>query len=117
MKAFLEEANKVQSHDPLPPAVSSPTPNAVRMCSKAVLARLEGYYVMEKSPAMEGRFMSMVLSPKASIIKKTAESAESSEAPLAPPVSLTASSPSVQAAPAVPQAPKAPAAPETPGEA
>jgi translation initiation factor IF-3 len=32
---------------------------------KDVLARLEGDYVMDKSPAMEGRFMSMVLSPKA----------------------------------------------------
>jgi translation initiation factor IF-3 len=32
---------------------------------KDVLARLEGEYVMDKPPAMEGRFMSMVLSPKA----------------------------------------------------
>jgi translation initiation factor IF-3 len=32
---------------------------------KDVLARLEGEYVMDKSPAMEGRFMSMILSPKA----------------------------------------------------
>ncbi|MDR2375409.1 MAG: translation initiation factor IF-3 [Treponema sp.] len=32
---------------------------------KDVLARLEGEYVMDKSPAMEGRFMSMVVSPKA----------------------------------------------------
>jgi translation initiation factor IF-3 len=31
---------------------------------KDVLARLEGEYVMDKAPAMEGRFMSMVLSPK-----------------------------------------------------
>jgi translation initiation factor IF-3 len=31
---------------------------------KDVLARIEGEYVMDKSPAMEGRFMSMVLSPK-----------------------------------------------------
>jgi translation initiation factor IF-3 len=31
---------------------------------KDVLARVEGDYVMDKSPAMEGRFMSMVLSPK-----------------------------------------------------
>lgn len=46
---------------------------------KAVLARLEGYYVMERTPAMEGRFMSMILSPRAAIIKKQAESA--SEAP------------------------------------
>jgi translation initiation factor IF-3 len=32
---------------------------------KDVQARLEGDYVMDKAPAMEGRFMSMVLSPKA----------------------------------------------------
>ena len=31
---------------------------------KDVLARIEGCYVMDKQPAMEGRFMSMVLSPK-----------------------------------------------------
>jgi translation initiation factor IF-3 len=32
---------------------------------KDVLARIEGEYVMDKPPAMEGRFMSMVLGPKA----------------------------------------------------
>jgi len=31
---------------------------------KDVLARIEGEYIMDKSPTMEGRFMSMVLSPK-----------------------------------------------------
>ena len=31
---------------------------------KDVLARIEGDYVMDKPPAMEGRFMSMILSPK-----------------------------------------------------
>ena len=31
---------------------------------KDVLSRIEGEYVMDKQPAMEGRFMSMVLSPK-----------------------------------------------------
>ncbi|MDR2110417.1 MAG: translation initiation factor IF-3 [Spirochaetaceae bacterium] len=31
---------------------------------KDVLQRIEGEYVMDKAPAMEGRFMSMVLSPK-----------------------------------------------------
>ena len=41
---------------------------------KKVLARLEGYYIMEKLPLMEGRFMSMVLQPKASIIKRQAAS-------------------------------------------
>jgi translation initiation factor IF-3 len=31
---------------------------------KDVLSRIEGEYVMDKPPAMEGRFMSMMLSPK-----------------------------------------------------
>jgi translation initiation factor IF-3 len=31
---------------------------------KDVLARIEGEYVMDRQPAMEGRFMSMILSPK-----------------------------------------------------
>lgn len=31
---------------------------------KDVLTRIEGDYVMDKAPSMEGRFMSMVLSPK-----------------------------------------------------
>jgi translation initiation factor IF-3 len=31
---------------------------------KDVLARIEGDYIMDKAPTMEGRFMSMVLSPK-----------------------------------------------------
>ena len=31
---------------------------------KDVLARIEGEYNMDKPPAMEGRFMSMILSPK-----------------------------------------------------
>ena len=31
---------------------------------KDVLARIEGEYVMDKAPAMEGRYMSMILSPK-----------------------------------------------------
>ncbi|MDR2102216.1 MAG: translation initiation factor IF-3 [Treponema sp.] len=31
---------------------------------KDVLKRIEGEYVMDKEPAMEGRFMSMILSPK-----------------------------------------------------
>ncbi len=39
---------------------------------KRVLGKLEGYYIMEKPPLMEGRFMSMILQPKISIIKKLA---------------------------------------------
>lgn len=37
-----------------------------------VLQRIDGYYILERSPIMEGRFMSMVVQPKLSIIKKSA---------------------------------------------
>jgi translation initiation factor IF-3 len=42
---------------------------------KDVLARIEGEYIMDKAPAMEGRFMSMVLSPKAKAGKQPAKQA------------------------------------------
>lgn len=38
---------------------------------KSVLGHIEGSYLMEKLPAMEGRFMSMILTPKA--VKKPME--------------------------------------------
>jgi translation initiation factor IF-3 len=47
---------------------------------KDVLARIEGEYVMDKPPAMEGRFMSMVLGPKTGK-KQSAGSAGVSAAP------------------------------------
>lgn len=37
---------------------------------KSVLARIEGTYNLERPPTMEGRFMSMILSPKAAVGKK-----------------------------------------------
>lgn len=37
---------------------------------KSVLGRVEGMYVLERPPTMEGRFMSMILSPKGSPAKK-----------------------------------------------
>jgi translation initiation factor IF-3 len=50
---------------------------------KDVLAKVEGEYVMDKPPAMEGRFMSMVLSPKAKTGKPAKQGA--AEARTAPP--------------------------------
>jgi translation initiation factor IF-3 len=47
---------------------------------KDVLAQIEGEYVMDKPPAMEGRFMSMVLSPKA----KTGKTAKQGAAEVRP---------------------------------
>ena len=37
---------------------------------KSVLVKIEGLYVMESPPRMEGRFMSMMLIPKAPVMKK-----------------------------------------------
>ncbi|HPB67088.1 MAG TPA: translation initiation factor IF-3 C-terminal domain-containing protein, partial [Spirochaetales bacterium] len=37
---------------------------------KSVLTKIEGIYAMESPPRMEGRFMSMMLIPKAPAIKK-----------------------------------------------
>lgn len=37
---------------------------------KSVLTRIEGLYAMESPPRMEGRFMSMMLNPKAPAVKK-----------------------------------------------
>lgn len=39
---------------------------------KSVLAKIEGVYAMESPPKMEGRFMSMMLIPKAAAGKKAA---------------------------------------------
>jgi translation initiation factor IF-3 len=52
---------------------------------KDVLAQIEGEYVMDKPPTMEGRFMSMVLSPKAKTGKIAKQgAAEARTAPPAP---------------------------------
>ncbi len=71
---------------------------------KQVLSRIDGYYIMEKTPSMEGRFMSMVLSPKASIIKKSAEELAAASAAASGPETPPAQ-PSAASAPA--QAPEA----------
>ena len=47
---------------------------------KDVLARLDGDYVLDKNPAMEGRFMPMVLSSKAKAGKNTRQAGEQSSA-------------------------------------
>jgi translation initiation factor IF-3 len=44
-----------------------------------VLARIEGEYVLDKPPTMEGKFMSMILSPK--IGKKIAQASDKAEIP------------------------------------
>lgn len=85
VREFLEEANKVKVTIRFRGRELAHTERGEDVL-KAVLTRLEGCYIMEKSPSMEGRFMSMVLSPKASIIKKTPEEGEGAEASAAPAV-------------------------------
>jgi translation initiation factor IF-3 len=64
VKEFLAEGNKVKVTVRFRGRELAHTELGLDVL-KDVLARLEGDYVMDKTPAMEGRFMSMVLSPKA----------------------------------------------------
>jgi translation initiation factor IF-3 len=53
-----------------------------------VLKRIEGEYLMDKAPSMEGRFMSMVLSPKSGKgggAKHTPQAENHSAKPMVPP--------------------------------
>jgi translation initiation factor IF-3 len=63
VKDFLGEGNKVKVTVRFRGRELAHTELGLEVL-KDVLARIEGEYVMDKAPAMEGRFMSMVLSPK-----------------------------------------------------
>ena len=63
IKGFLAEGNKVKVTIRFRGRELAHT-NLGLDVLKSVLARLEDDYVMDKSPSMEGRFMSMVLSAK-----------------------------------------------------
>jgi translation initiation factor IF-3 len=63
VKEFLAEGNKVKVTVRFRGRELAHTELGL-VVLKDVLARIEGDYVMDKTPAMEGRFMSMVLSPK-----------------------------------------------------
>ena len=63
VKEFLAEGNKVKVTVRFRGREMAHTELGLEVL-KDVLARIEGEYVMDKAPAMEGRFMSMVLSPK-----------------------------------------------------
>jgi translation initiation factor IF-3 len=63
IKGFLAEGNKVKVTIRFRGRELAHTELGLDVL-KDVLARIEGDYVMDKPPAMEGRFMSMVLSPK-----------------------------------------------------
>jgi translation initiation factor IF-3 len=64
VRGFLEEGNKVKVTVRFRGRELAHTELGL-VVLKDVLKRIEGEYVMDKPPAMEGRFMSMVLSPKA----------------------------------------------------
>jgi translation initiation factor IF-3 len=63
VKEFLAEGNKVKVTIRFRGRELAHTELGL-VVLKDVLARIEGEYVMDKPPSMEGRFMSMVLSPK-----------------------------------------------------
>jgi translation initiation factor IF-3 len=63
VKEFLAEGNKVKVTVRFRGRELAHTELGLDVL-KDVLARIEGDYVMDKAPAMEGRFMSMVLSPR-----------------------------------------------------
>jgi translation initiation factor IF-3 len=63
VKEFLAEGNKVKVTIRFRGRELAHTELGL-VVLKDVLAHIEGEYVMDKPPAMEGKFMSMVLSPK-----------------------------------------------------
>ena len=63
VKGFLNEGNKVKVTVRYRGREMAHTELGLDVL-KDVLSRIEGEYVMDKPPALEGRFMSMVLSPK-----------------------------------------------------
>ena len=63
IKEFLDKGNKVKVTVRFRGRELAHTEIGVDVLNE-VLKRLEGEYVMDKAPAMEGRFMSMTLSPK-----------------------------------------------------
>jgi translation initiation factor IF-3 len=63
VKEFLAEGNKVKVTIRFRGRELAHTELGLDVLND-VLKRIEGDYVMDKAPAMEGRFMSMVLSPK-----------------------------------------------------
>ncbi|MDR1229827.1 MAG: translation initiation factor IF-3, partial [Spirochaetaceae bacterium] len=63
IKEFLSEGNKVKVTIRFRGRELAHTELGADVL-RDVLARLDGEYVIDKPPAMEGRFMSMILNPK-----------------------------------------------------
>jgi len=72
VREFLEEGNKVKVTIRFRGRELAHTEIGEEVL-RSVLAQIEGAYIVEKLPSMEGRFMSMILNPKATIIKKPVE--------------------------------------------
>ena len=64
IKEFLDEGDKVKVSIRFRGRELAHTELGAEVLNE-VLKRIEGEYVMEKAPAMEGRFMSMTIAPKA----------------------------------------------------
>jgi translation initiation factor IF-3 len=78
VKEFLDEGNKVKVTIRFKGRELAHT-ELGKVVLEGVLAKIEGEYVLDRPPTMEGRFMSMVLSPKS---KKPAQAgAEGGERP------------------------------------
>ncbi|HUW68796.1 MAG TPA: translation initiation factor IF-3 [bacterium] len=69
VRGFLEEGNKVKVTIRFRGRELAHTEIGEEVL-KSVLAKIEGLYAMESPPRMEGRFMSMMLNPKAPVAKK-----------------------------------------------
>ena len=91
IKGFLAEGNKVKVTVRFRGRELAHTELGLEVL-KDVLARLDGDYVLDKSPAMEGRFMSMVLSSKAKTGKNPKQAGEQSHANKGTPAKSTAES-------------------------
>jgi len=80
VRQFLEEGNKVKVTIRFRGRELAHTELGEEILQK-ILAKLEGAYILEKPPLMEGRFMSMVLQPKTGTPKKQPESDTMAVAP------------------------------------
>lgn len=80
VREFLEDGNKVKVTIRFRGRELAHTEIGEQILGR-ILAKLEGVYVLERPPLMEGRFMSMVLSPKAGAPKKQPAGDTASVAP------------------------------------
>jgi translation initiation factor IF-3 len=78
VKDFLNEGNKVKVTIRFKGRELAHT-ELGKVVLDDVLAKIEGEFVLDKPPTMEGKFMSMILSPKT--VKKIAQASDKTEIP------------------------------------